>query len=316
MAQKPVVGVDLGGTNIKVGVVGPAGQVLQRHRAATEADRGPAAVAANICAAVRRCVAGAGLQLEAVDGLGVGSPGTIDMEAGVVLFSPNLPGWRQIPLKEMVEGDLGLPCILDNDANVAALAEQWIGAGRGCSSLVLLTLGTGIGGGIVLDGRIWHGANGVAGEVGHMSINPDGVRCACGNRGCFEAYASATAMVRRMQEAIASGVETTLAAHREDLTAEMIHKAAVAGDAAARENLEQTGRYIGLGVSNLMHLLNPAVIAFSGGVTAAGDMLMKPLLDEVERRTLEASRRSVKVCFAELPNDAGVIGAARCFMLR
>ena len=309
------IGVDLGGTNIKVGLVSEEGEVVRRHSAATRAEGGPEVVARRICQATRECMQAASLDVGSLGGLGVGSPGTIDLESGVVLFSPNLPGWRDVPLVRMIEDDLGLSCALDNDANVAALGELWLGAGRGCSSLVLLTLGTGIGGGIVLDGRIWHGGNGVAGEIGHVSINPDGPLCGCGNRGCFETYASATAMVRRMREAIHSGVQSSLADAGDQLTAEMIHRAAVAGDRAARENIEQTGRYLGLGVSNIMHLLNPQVIAFSGGVTAAGEMLMAPLRDEVDSRTLEASRRGVKVCFAELPRDAGIIGAARCAML-
>jgi len=308
-----VLGVDLGGTNIKAGLIGPDGRVLQREKSETQAEAGPETVARRICATARRCLEAAGGA--GVRGIGIGSPGTIDLKSGVVLFSPNLPGWRDIPLRRLVEQDLGLPCVLDNDANVAALAEQWVGAGRGCSSLVLLTLGTGIGGGIILDGRIWHGCNGVAGEIGHMSINPDGPVCACGNRGCFEVYASATGMVRRMREAIESGVPTSLASRKDGLTAADIHRAAVQGDQAARQNLEATGRYLGLGVSNIMHMLNPEVVAFSGGVTAAGDMLMNPLLDEIEKRTLEASRRNVRVCFAELPEDAGIIGAARNFML-
>lgn len=310
------LGVDLGGTNIKVGLVTAEGQVVQRHGLATQAERGARAVARRICQAVRECMEEAGVGASSVRGLGVGSPGTIDMENGVVLFSPNLPGWRDTPLRRLIQDDLRMPCLLDNDANVAALAEQWVGAGRGATSLVLLTLGTGIGGGIVLDGRIWHGANGVAGEIGHMSIDPDGPPCGCGNRGCLEAHASATAMVRRMREAIRSGVPTSLAGRADSFSAEDIHQAALAGDAAARQNIELTGRYLGLGVSNIMHIINPQVIAFSGGVTAAGEMLMAPLLDEVEKRTLEASRARVKVCFAELPHDAGIIGAARCFMLQ
>jgi glucokinase len=198
---------------------------------------------------------------------------------------------------------------------VAALAEQWVGAGRGAHSLVLLTLGTGIGGGIVLDGRIWHGANGVAGEIGHMCIEPQGRPCPCGNRGCFERYASATGMVLSLKGAIERGAQTPLAARLESVTARDISEAAAAGDAAAAQVLERTARYLGLGVSNLMHILNPHVIAFSGGVTAAGAMLMDPVMDEMRSRTLEASRRDVRVCFAELPHDAGIIGAARCFML-
>ncbi len=311
-----IAGVDLGGTNIKAGLVTDAGEVLERHHIQTLAKRGAEAVAARICQVVKECMDKAGVEASHVRGVGVGSPGTIDLQNGVVLFSPNLPGWRDIPLRRMIEEGLRMPCFLDNDANVAALAEQWVGAGRGASSLVLFTLGTGIGGGIIMDGRIWHGANGVAGEVGHMSINPDGPRCNCGNYGCFEIYASATGMVKRMRESIAQGVGSSLGTRGDDFTAEDIYKAALAGDAAALDNIERTGRYLGLGASNIMHLVNPQVVVFSGGVTAAGDMLMAPLRDEARKRTLEASARNVKICFAELPNDAGIIGAARCFMLQ
>jgi len=309
------VGVDLGGTNIKLGLVSPLGDVIRRHSLPTPAQQGPAAVAHAIAEGIRQCMEAAGASPKSVVGVGLGSPGTIDQRNGVVLFSPNLPGWADIPLRQMVQDDVGMPCVLENDANVAALGEQWQGAGRGAASLVLLTLGTGIGGGIILNGRVWRGGGGVAGEIGHMSINPDGPVCGCGSRGCLEAYASATAMVRRMREAIQAGAHTQLAAEADTLTARDIHRAALAGDAMARENIEATARYLGVAVSNLLHLLNPQVVAFSGGVTAAGDMLLRPLCHEVHDRTMEASQRNVKICFAELPNDAGLIGAARCFML-
>jgi glucokinase len=314
-AGEVVAGIDLGGTNIKVGLVSASGEITHRHSAETHAESGPEAVAERMCETARRCMASAALDAASVRGVGVGSPGTIDLDSGVVLFSPNLPEWHDVPLRRMLEERLGLPITLDNDANVAALAEQWVGAGRGASSLVLLTLGTGIGGGIILEGRIWHGANGVAGEIGHMSIDPEGPRCACGNRGCFESYASASAMVRRMHKAVHDGAQSTLADRLGDLTARDIHTAALAGDEAARENIEATGRYLGVGISNILHIVNPEVVALSGGVTAAGEMLMAPLLDEMRQRTMAASQRDVKICFAELPNDAGVIGAARSFML-
>jgi len=310
-----IVGVDLGGTNIKVGLVTPAGHVLQRHATPTRAEEGPAAVAARICAAALDCLQAAGRPVGEVGGVGVGSPGTIDMDAGVVTFSPNLPGWAHVPLRSMVEDELQLPCVLDNDANAAALGEYWLGAGREAHSLVLLTLGTGIGGGIVLDGRIWHGDRGVAGEIGHMSIDPDGPPCGCGNRGCLEAHASATAMVRRLREAVEAGAETPLARSLDGLSARDIHAAALDGDPVARANVEMTGRYLGVGVSNIMHILNPEVVAFTGGVTAAGPMLFEPLIEEVEWRTLADSREGVRICAAELPEDAGIVGAARCFML-
>jgi len=309
------VGVDLGGTNIKAGLVSTAGEVLHRHRIPTRSELGPEGVVQRIAEAVRACIREAERRGGAVRGVGVGSPGTIDLGSGVILFSPNMPGWRDIPLRSMAEKALGVPCRIANDANVAALGEQWVGAGRGARSLVLLTLGTGIGGGIVTNGRIWEGATGVAGEIGHMCINPDGPACGCGSRGCLEAYASATAMVRRLREAMEQGAQSALAARAADLTARDIHEAALAGDAVARANVEATGRYLGVGVSNILHILNPEVVAFSGGVTAAGDMLMGPCLEEVRRRTLEASRAGVRICFSQLPEDAGVIGAARYVML-
>jgi len=312
--QDVVIGIDLGGTNIKAGAVTNEGQVLLRDRETTPTPSGPAAVVDAISAVVRRCKAQLEEQGRRVVGVGVGSPGTIDLESGTVLFSPNLTGWDDVPLKAMLEEKLGLPCALENDANAAALAEQWVGAGRSADSLVMFTLGTGIGGGIVLEGKVWHGTGGFAGEIGHMSIDPDGPQCGCGNRGCIEAYASATAMVRRMQEAIEAGQETVLAQKSGDFTSRDIYEAALAGDEAARENFEATARYLGVAVSNILHILNPAVVVLSGGVTASGDMLMVPLKDEVKRRTMEAPYRDARICFAELGEDAGFIGAARCFM--
>ena len=310
-----VIGIDLGGTNIKAGAVSPTGTILFHQSTPTNAAQGPEAVADRIAEAALQCRDGVPNGRQRTAGIGIGSPGTIDLGKGIVQFSPNLPGWTDIPLRDMVEKRTGLPCVLENDANAAALGEQWVGAGRGTSSVVIFTLGTGIGGGIVLDGKVWHGFNGVAAEIGHMSIDPHGPKCGCGNTGCIEAYASATAMVRRMKEAIASGQRTSLAARGDRLTAKDIYDAATAGDKAARENMQETGRYLGVAISNIMHILNPEVVVLSGGVTAAGDMLMRPILEEVDKRTLEASRRNVQVLFARLGDDAGVIGTARCFMM-
>jgi len=308
-----VIGIDLGATNIKAGVVGADGKVLFRTRLTTDADKGPENVADRMARAARQCVENVEGGKKGVAGIGIGSPGPLDLESGVVVFAPNMDGWDNVPLRAMIEERTGLTCTIENDGNAAALAEQWVGAGRGASSLVIFTLGTGIGGGIVLDGKVLHGVGGVAAEMGHMSINPDGPVCGCGNKGCIEAYASAPAMVRRMREAIAGGRSTSLAARAKRLTSKDIYEAALAGDEAARENMEMTGFYLGVTVTNIMHLLNPEVIVFSGGVTAAGDMLMAPILRTVEERAMESSRRGARVCFAELGEDAGVIGAARSF---
>jgi len=311
-----VVGVDLGGTNIKAGTVRSDGEVLFRCRMSTEASKGPQAVVGRIVQAIQECLAGVEGGRERTAGVGVGSPGPLDLAEGVVLTAPNLPGWTDVPLRRMVEERAGLACLVENDANAAALGEQWMGAGHGASSLVLFTLGTGIGGGIVLGGKVWHGFAGVAAEIGHMSINPDGPACNCGSKGCVEAYASATGMVKRMREAIDAGRRTSLAGRAGELTARDIHEAAVAGDQVARENMEMTGFYLGVAVANIMNILNPEVVVFSGGVTAAGDMLLRPIRETVRERSLEAAQEGVRICFAELGDDAGIIGAARSFMTR
>jgi len=310
-----VIGVDLGATNAKVGLVDAEGRVVRRCVLPTEPRKGPEATAERIARAALDLIRQVGVRAADIRGAGIGTPGAVDAERGVVVFWPNVPSWRGVPIRRLFEQRLGLPCVVENDGNAAALAEHWMGAGRGLSYLVLLTLGTGIGGGIVLDGRLWRGASGAAGELGHMSIDPSGPRCACGGRGCLQAYASAPAMVSRMRQALASGVPSVLAGREGELTAELIHRAAVGGDRAARRNICQTGRYLGVGVSNLMHLLNPQAIVFSGGVTAAGTMLLNAIEEEVARRTLEASRRGVKLGFSALADDAGIIGAARRFML-
>ena len=312
--QDIVIGADLGGTNIKAAAVDLSGHLLFRCDMPTQAAEGPEAVCDRIADAVRECLAGVENGPQRAAGVGVGSPGPLDLNEGVVLEAPNLPGWVNIPLRANMERRLDLPCVVENDGNAAALAEQWMGVGHGADSLVLFTLGTGIGGGIVLDGRVWHGMSGVAAEMGHMSIDPDGPRCNCGNKGCVEVYASAPAMVRRMREAIDGGAQTSLAARRDAITARDIHQAAVAGDGPALENMRATGFYLGVAVSNIMHILNPRVVAFSGGVTAAGDMLLGPIRDTVLERTIEACRQGVEVCFAALGENAGAIGAARSFM--
>ena len=314
--EKVIAGVDLGGTNIKAGLVDGEGNVVSRCRIPTEAEGGPEAVTDRMADAVREAAAEGGTNIDSVAGVGVGSPGPLDLKTGEVIVAPNLPGWEHIPLQEMMAERTGLPCVLENDANAAALAEQWAGAGKGANSLVQLTLGTGIGGGIVLDGQVWHGFADCAGEIGHMSIDPDGPKCNCGNWGCIEALASATAMVRRMREEIENGTDTILADKAEDLTARDIYEAALEDDEAAAENMHMTGFFLGVGITNLLHILNPEVVVLSGGVTAAGNMLLRPIRQTVRERTMEACRRDVKIRFAELGDDSGLIGAARAFALR
>jgi glucokinase len=223
-----------------------------------------------------------------------------------------------------------VPIVLENDANVAAFAEAWVGCGRGVKTLVLMTLGTGIGGGIVLNGEIWRGAWGTAAELGHQNLFPDGVRCGCGNHGCLEAYASATALVRRFHEAVKSGKRSRLAAREKaptkesqagapvphEVTARDIADAAAAGDRTCRALMDETGRFLGIAVMNVLHFLNVEMVVFTGGMTASGALLLDPIRDEARRRTFPLAFKGVKILFSKMGNDAGLIGAAGWAMKR
>jgi len=315
------IGVDLGGTFIKAGVVDAAGSILYQASRPTEVEKGRDAIVANIVAAAEGVLAGAGLAWSEVVGLGLGSPGIFDYEHGGIVFNaPNLKALEGHPLPLLVQQKLNRPgvrVILENDANAAAYGEKWVGAGRDARSLVLFTLGTGIGGGIVLDGEVWHGSTGFAGELGHQTIVPNGPLCGCGNYGCLEALASATALVRRLREAVAAGRPTGLAARvtgGEKVTAKDINAAATAGDATARELMEETGRYLGIAAASMINVLNPQMVVFSGGMTAAGEMLLQPIRQEAKRRAIPAAYAATRIVFAKLGNDAGLIGAAGCVL--
>ncbi|MEW6357105.1 MAG: ROK family protein [Planctomycetota bacterium] len=304
-----VIGIDLGGTNIKAGVVDLKGKVVRSGSIPSEVEKGREAVAKNICRAAEKVMKQAGVKLRNVRGVGLGVPGTLDLKAGVILFSPNLPCLNEAPIRDLVSERLGAPVVLENDANAAAWGEKWAGVGRGVHSLVMFTLGTGIGGGIIIDDEIVHGANDVAAELGHQILIWDGDKCACGNIGCVERYASCPGMVRRMKAAIARGEPSKLEG---DFEAADITKAARKGDRTARRIVEETGRMLGTVATNMMHILNPEMVIFAGGMTAAGDLLLNPIRDEVERRAFAASKKGCRIVFAELGGDAGLIGAAGC----
>lgn len=304
-----LIGVDLGGTNIKAGVVDLQGRVIASESVKTEVEKGLTEVVHRICMACDLVRKKAHLNWGDVRGVGIGSPGTLNLRRGIVLFSPNLPCMNGAPLLDLVRAQIKVPCILENDANAAAFGEKWAGVGRKVQSLVLFTLGTGIGGGIIIDGKILHGFNDVAAELGHQVVYADGRPCACGNRGCIEAYASAPATVRRMKEAIAAGRKSILSG---DFEAADISRAAMQGDALAREIMEETGRLLGVVATNMLHILNPEMVVFVGGMTAAGDLLLRPIREEVKKRAFAASQEGVQIVFGELGANAGMIGAAGC----
>lgn len=310
-----IAGVDIGGTNLRVGLVpfeGGAPVAVRQER--TQSGRGPAYLVARV-AGMLRSVAGE-VEPGSVVGIGVGCPGPLDRRAGVVLETPNL-GWRNVPLRDLVAEATGLLVTLDNDANCAAYGEWWQGAGRGAERLIGLTLGTGIGGGIVLGGEIYHGASDAAGEVGHMSVDFEGRLCACGSRGCVEAYASGPGIAARAVEGLDEAADSALAPIARNgsgrVTARLVCEVAAAGDSYAARILTETARILAVAVANLINLFNPEVIVIAGGVTAAGEHLFGPLRDEVRRRAFPSAVGACRIVPAQLPDTAGLIGAAGVF---
>jgi glucokinase len=313
-----IVGIDVGGTNVVVGTVAEDGsEVLGLVSQPTLAEQGADAVVARIVKLARASMAEA--PGREIAGVGIGSPGPLDTKTGVVLMTPNL-GWINMPLRDRIGGALGLPATLDNDANCAVFGEWWRGAARGVDDVVGLTIGTGIGGGIVLGGQIYHGASDIAGEFGHMTIDANGRRCKCGNYGCLEAYASGPAIAARAVEGIESGAETTLAQYvagdLSRITAQVVYEAAHDGDAYALEMVRDTAKLLGAGVANIVNIFNPAVVVICGGVTLAGDTLFRPLRSEVQRRVFKPAWEACRILPGVLTGTAGVYGAAAVFMQR
>jgi glucokinase len=321
--KKWVIGVDLGGTNIVVGVLpmdGGTGDVLALKSEPTEAQRGAKYVVDKMVLLIEEAradvVAQFGGTRSDFAGIGIGAPGPLHRPSGTVIQSPNL-GWRNFPLRDLVSNAVNLPAVLDNDANCATYGEWWLGAGRNVNTLIGLTLGTGIGGGIVLNGEIFHGVSDAAGEIGHMTIEANGRKCACGNYGCLEAYASGPNIAKRAIEGIESGNESMLSdlvqGRLEDITAATVYEATVLGDPYANEVLRETAKFLGAGVANVINIFNPEMIVIAGGVTQAGDHLFVPLIAEVRRRAFKSATDACQIVAATLPGTAGVIGAAGVF---
>lgn len=306
------IGIDLGGTVIKGGVVSASGEVLAKATKPTEADAGVTHVVEQIAALIAT-LQGASDGASAPASVGLGVPGNIDHDKGVVLASPNLDGWRDVPVVRQVSERVGRPVVLDNDANCAALGEAVCGVGRGAESMVLLTLGTGVGSGLVLGGKVWRGATGLAGELGHSIVHVNGRRCACGQSGCLEAYASASSTARRAQELIESGEASSLREvldRGEAITAEMIVQAAEDGDRLATRVWEETCQYLAVACVNIQHIFDPQYIVLAGGMSAAGERLRGPVQGAIDAMVSKKFGRPPQVCLAQLGNDAGFIGAA------
>jgi len=316
-----IVGIDLGGTNIAAGAMPSDGtREIAMRMAPTKAEEGSAAVVDRIVAMVEDVIAQTraetGAERSDFLGVGIGSPGPLDRLRGVVIVTPNL-GWRDFPLRDEVGSRVSLPASLDNDANCATLGEWWRGAARGGRNVVGLTIGTGIGGGIILYGKLYHGASDAAGEIGHTTIDSTGRRCKCGNYGCLEAYASGPAIAERAREAL-DGDGSSILLELVDgdasrITAATVFEASKRGDQVALEVVRDTAHFLGVGISNLINIFNPDLVVVAGGVTQAGDILFDPLRDEVRRRAFKPSVEACRIVPGALPLSAGVVGAVATF---
>jgi len=321
------IAVDLGGTNLRVAVVSEEGKLLEKLTTGTEVQKGRDFVIREMTDAIQSLI----LKYRAAGGLagiGIGVPGFIEADTGIIARSPNLPGWENFPVRQEIERMLKTQVILENDANVAAMGEKWLGAGRNTDNMAMYTLGTGVGGGIILGGHIWRGMNGMAGEMGHFNVESEGHPCGCGSRGCLEQYASATAIVRMAHEAIDSGDASDLsdlAKGNVEFTSRNVYQLAIQNHPSAQKVYHRVGRALGIAIGGMVNALNLPMYVIGGGASSAWDAFAPSMFEELKFRSLtyrltapdlvKPGERHTVVTIALMGGDAGLYGAARLPML-
>lgn len=309
-----ILSVDLGGTKILTTVVNSRGEMLSSDECVTPVTEGREVVIQSIVDSSHRVLKQASVAISEICAIGIGAAGISNPETGILFTSANLPGWQDVPLRDIIQERLGRKTFVINDANAAALGEFYFGAARGTRNFIYITLSTGIGGGIVIDGKIFSGTIGTAGEVGHMTIDDKGPICNCGNRGCWETLASGTALAREAKHWIKEGVGTSILEYAEGdiekVTAQVIHSAAKQGDSLAEELITRTGYYVGVGLANLINIFNPELIVIGGGLSNIGDMLFEPAFKTAGERAYKEAFQAVRFASAELGRNSGVLGAA------
>ncbi|WP_374020709.1 ROK family glucokinase [Paenibacillus thiaminolyticus] len=314
MSEQIYVGVDLGGTAIKVGICDTEGRLLQTFEGPTEVAKGHDTVIDNIENYIRRIVEESPYDWSQVAGIGAGVAGFTNVKEGVILLAPNV-GFKDVPIRSILEARLGKPVKIDNDANVAALGEAWSGAGKGIDNCVCYTLGTGVGGGIIINGKIVQGFSGMAGELGHIAVIPDleAIQCGCGKMGCLETVSSATGIIRMAKDAVERGDRTSLSL-LEDIAAKDVFDAAKAGDEVAVRIISRAAFYLGKSMAAVAVTLNPERFIIGGGLSKAGEFLFEQIRETFKKLSPEPVTRGVSIVPAELGNDAGMIGAAGLFL--
>ena len=310
----PVLAIDLGGTKIAAALISPDNRVIDKTHSLTLVSEGLQAVTSRIFSMIDRLLSEGNTGSAQLDGIAIAAAGAIDTDKGLITSSPNLPGWINVPLRDIVSKRYGIYTCLLNDANAAALAEHRLGAGRGTTNLIYLTVSTGIGGGIIVNGELYSGTSGCAGELGHMTIDANGPECNCGNRGCLEALASGTAVAneakRRIKEGDCSLLTDIVSGDLEGITAEKVAMAAHSGDRLAMEVISRAAGYLGVGMVNLVNIFNPEMIIIGGGLSKMGELLLEPARQVVEQRAFPLCAGTVRIVTAELGDDAVVLGAA------
>lgn len=305
-----IIAVDLGGTQIRTALCDPQGQIYRRLARPTAAAEGPGPVIGRIIETIGEAMTGT--EPEQVAGIGIAAPGPLNPATGVVLSPPNLPGWDGIPLRGLISQRFGLPTFLNNDANLAALAEYSFGAGRGVREMIYLTISTGVGSGIIVDGRLVQGVDGLAAEAGHMIVDPEGSLCNCGAHGCLETFASGTGIARYAVERIKAGKKTRISkmvgGDLTRITAQVVNEAAQLGDKVATQAFRRAGHHLGIGIANLLRLFNPRLVVLGGSVTKAGPLLTDPMWDAIRDYTPRIYWEGLAVVPAALGDDVGLLG--------
>ena len=304
-----VLAADVGGTNTRMAVVSENGDIHTLLKKTTHCKEGRDEMISFIVSFAGETIEKSKLPKEEICGMGIGFPGPLNAEAGTIFNPPNLSGWDNVPLRAILEKELKVPVAIENDANAAALGEWWKGAGSGTGSLFCITLGTGVGGGIILDGEVWHGASSIAGEIGHTTVIRDGIQCTCGNIGCLEAYACSGGILKRVNDALLEGGGSGSVEPLTNL--KQVDAMVMQGNEIVLNVIKETGVILGIAIANIANLLNPEMIVLFGGVTNLGEHLVVPLKDEVKRRAFKKATESLRIELSQLGDNSGVLGAAR-----
>lgn len=309
---KKRIGIDVGGTNVKIALVTGEGQIVYSNSVPTRAEMGYEYTVNNIKGAIYELMKETKTETKDIEGIGFGFPGQVDCDNGIVKLLPNIPGWVNVPIAKLIEDEFHIPTRIDNDARCAALGELYAGAGKGCKNLVCVTVGTGVGSGLIINGKVVRGASNAAGEIGHIKLQMhDGPMCGCGDTGCMEAFVSAPSIVAMAKDYINGGKS---AKFRElanpEISAYIVAEAAKAGDKVAQRIFKKMGEYLGIGLASVVNLLNPERVIIGGGVADAGEIFLEPVRRTLKERAMEIAGGAVEVVPAQLGNTAGVIGAS------